>query len=61
MNTVPLELILLQLGEPPYSDAKISELLAWATSRELPCSAAELKRLEQLAGTIAAGTALARL
>jgi len=38
--------------EPPYSAARISDLLAWAASRETPCSTAELTRLEHLAGAI---------
>jgi FkbH-like protein len=54
-NTVSLEFALTQLGEPPYSAERISELLQWASSREAACSAADLTRLEHLAGAIASG------
>jgi len=57
MNTVSVELGLLLLGDPPYSAAKISELLELASSREAVCSAADLTRLEHLAGAIASGDA----
>src|ERR1035438_4099745 len=57
MNQVSLEHALLQLGEPPYSAATISELWQLASSRETPCAAAELTRLEHLAGAIASGHA----
>jgi len=53
MNQVSLELGLLQLGEPPYSAARISELWQLASSRETPCSAADLTRLDHMAGAIA--------
>ena len=52
MNKLSLELDLLQLGEPPYSAARISEFLQLASSRETPCAAADLTRLEHLAGAI---------
>jgi FkbH-like protein len=57
MNTFSLELGLGLLGEPPYSAARISELVALASSRETVCSAADLTRLEHLAGAIASGSA----
>ena len=53
MNQVSLELGLLQLGEPPYSAARISELWQLASSRETPCSAADLTCLDHMAGAIA--------
>jgi FkbH-like protein len=56
-NKGSFELRLLQLGEPPYSAAKIAELLLFASSRETPCAAAELTRLEHLAGAIASDNA----
>jgi len=59
--SVPLELGLLQLGEPPYSAARISELLQLVSSHETSCAAAELTRLEHLAGAIASGNAEAAL
>src|ERR1035438_7548803 len=61
MNQVSLEHALLQLGEPPYSAATISEFWQLASSRETPCAAAELTRLEHLAGAIASGHADAAL
>ena len=57
MNTVSLELGLLLLGEPPYSTAKISELLELVRSHEAVCPAADLTRLEHLAGSIASDKA----
>lgn len=57
MNTAALELGLLQLGEPPYSAAGISELVELMSSRETPCMAAELTRLEHLARSIASDDA----
>jgi hypothetical protein len=57
MNTASLEPGLLLLGEPPYSAAKASELLELASSRETVCSAADLTRLEHLAGAIASDDA----
>ena len=57
MNTVSLELGLLLLGEPPYPAAKASELLELASSHEAVCPAAELTRLEHLAGAIASDDA----
>jgi FkbH-like protein len=62
MNTVSFELGLRLLGEPPYDDAKASELLELVGARESLCLAADLTRLEHLAGSIAsddAGLALA--
>jgi FkbH-like protein len=53
MNIVPLEFGLFQLGEPPYSAAKASELLELIGSHEAACSAADLTRLEHLAGAVA--------
>ena len=61
MNTASLELGLLLLGEPPYSAAQMSELLELAGSRETVCAAADLTRLEHLAGAIASGDAEAAL
>jgi FkbH-like protein len=55
MPTISLELGLLQLGEPPYSAEKASQLLELAGSREAICPAAGLSRLEHLAGAIASG------
>src|ERR1035438_8808551 len=56
MNTVSLELGLLLLGEPPYPAAKASELLELlASSHEAVCPAADLTRLEHVAGAIASG------
>jgi FkbH-like protein len=57
MNTVSLELGLRLLGEPPYTAAKASELLELVGSRESLCPAADLTRLEHLAGSIASGDA----
>lgn len=57
----PLEAALQQLGEPPYSAAAITELLELARAREIPCSAAELTRLEHLAGVIASADAVLAL
>jgi FkbH-like protein len=57
MNTVSLELGLRLLGEPPYAAAKASELLALVGSRESLCPAADLTRLEHLAGSIASDDA----
>jgi FkbH-like protein len=56
MNPVSLELGLLLLGEPPYP-AKAAELLEWARSHEAVCAAADLTRLEHLAGSIASDDA----
>jgi FkbH-like protein len=53
-NTVSLELGLLLVGDPPYSTAKTSELLELVGAREGICPAADLTRLELLAGAIAA-------
>ena len=53
MNKVSLELGLLQLGEPPYSLGGMSELVELASSRDAPCTAAELTSLAHLAGAIA--------
>jgi FkbH-like protein len=61
MNSASLELGLLLLGDPPYSAAKTSELLELASSRETVCSAADLTRLEHLAGSIASDNAEAAL
>jgi len=61
MNPISLEHALLQLGEPPYSAATISELWQLASSRETPCAAADLTRLEHLAGAIASSHAEAAL
>jgi FkbH-like protein len=61
MNTVSLELALTQLGEPPYSAAKLAELLQWASSRESACSAADLTRVEHVAGAIASDDPAAAL
>jgi FkbH-like protein len=55
MPKVSLELGLLQLGEPPYSAAAISQLLELASSRDTPCTAAEFTNLEHLARAIASG------
>lgn len=59
---LPMEIRLLELGEPPYAPSQISQLLDWIGSREGPCAAAELSRLELLgkaiAGSDAAGGAL---
>lgn len=52
MPTVPLELGLLLLGEPPYGPAKVSELLELLRSFA-NYSAADLSRLENLAGALA--------
>jgi FkbH-like protein len=59
MNSVSLELGLQLLGEPPYSHAKIAELVALASAPESVCAAADLTRLEHLAGAIAADEAAA--
>jgi len=61
MPKVSLELGLLQLAEPPYSAATISELLQLVSSLETPCRTAELTRLEHLAGAIASDNAEAAL
>lgn len=61
MKMVPLELGLLLLGEPPYSTTKASELLHLVNSHEAVCQAADLTRLEHLAGAIASGDAQAAL
>jgi len=61
MNTVSLELGLLLLGEPPYSAAKASELIEWANSQEAVCQAADLSRLEHLAGAMASEDSAAAL
>src|ERR1019366_307749 len=62
MNTVSLELGLLLLGEPPYPAAKASELLELlASSHEAVCPAADLTRLEHVAGAIASGDSAAAL
>jgi len=61
MNTASLELGLLLLGEPPYSAAKASELIDLANSQEAVCQAADLSRLEHLAGAIASGDSTAAL
>src|SRR5580658_3396793 len=61
MNTASLELGLLLLGEPPYSAGKTSELLELASSHETVCQAADLTRLEHLAGAIASDDPAAAL
>src|ERR1700691_770681 len=61
MNTVSLELGLLLLGEPPYSADKAFELLQLVGSHEAVCRAADLTRLEHLAGAIASGNGKAAL
>src|SRR5580658_1457926 len=60
MNPVSLELGLLWLGEPPYSAAQTAKLLE-LVGRETVCSAADLTRLEYLAGAMAAGDPAAAL
>jgi FkbH-like protein len=55
MHTASFELGLLLLGEPPYSAAQASELLAVVNAHETGCSIADLRRLELLAGAMAAG------
>ena len=55
MHTVPLDFVLLQFGEPPYSAATISGVLEWASSHDTSCLASELTRLEHAAGAIASG------
>jgi FkbH-like protein len=61
MNTASLELGLLLLGEPPYAAGKASELLELASSHETVCQAADLSRLEHLAGAIASDDPAAAL
>jgi FkbH-like protein len=61
MDTTSLELGLLQLGEPPYSAEKASELLELARAYEGFCAAADLTRLGYLAGAIASGDSAAAL
>ena len=61
MNSASIELGLLLLRDPPYSAVKLSELLELASSRETVCSAANLTRLERLAGSIASDNAEAAL
>jgi FkbH-like protein len=51
---LPLELILRQSGEPPYSPAQMVQLLDSIAAQDTPCTAAELARLEQLAAALAA-------
>ena len=53
MDTISLEFGLLLLGEPPYSAAKISELLDLVAAHHAVPAAADLARLEHLAGAIA--------
>jgi FkbH-like protein len=57
MNTVPLDFVLMQLGEPPYPAARIAGLLEWANSHEASCPASELTRLEHAATAIASDDA----
>jgi FkbH-like protein len=59
MINVPLDFALLPLGNPPYSGARIAELLNVLNSHEMPCTAAELARLENLAGAMASDSAQA--
>lgn len=60
MNPASLELGLLALGEPPYSAAQTAKLLE-LVGREAVASAADLTRLEYLAGAVAAGDPAAAL
>ena len=57
MDRTSLELGLLLMGEPPYSAAKTTELLELVGSHEAACIAADLTRLELLAGAIACDNA----